>query len=102
MSQDKIRNIILSLYKRNSGIVNDEAALLAGVWRECGWRDDCSMEWNIQAMPRAESVSRRRRELYNEGLIEYSEDRQEEIMDAMHSEQERAAPRAISWLSEDD
>lgn len=102
MNRERIRSLILELYEAAPIIVNDEAVLLGAVWRKCGWNNSTSLEVNLALLPRPESISRRRRELYNEGLIKYSKDAESVRMEAMENEQEMAAPaKAIPWMRDD-
>lgn len=55
-------------------IVNRENDLLAAVWREKGYLDNRSLEDNLSRLPSAETISRMRRQLHQEGLIEYSKE----------------------------
>ena len=98
MNKQKVRNVILELYNQDSSIVNDEVRLLEQVWVKLGWREDRSLYDNMSRLPRAESVARRRRELYNEGLIKYSDEALEQRTKAFNSEREYQAPKAVSWL----
>lgn len=103
MNKTKVRNIILKLYSDNPQIVNDEAALLAAVWRFCGWDDNKSLEENVKYLPRGESVARRRRDLHIEGLIKYSDEAMDERFEAFARERELNTPKsAISWLREEN
>lgn len=88
MNKEKIRNTILRLYEYDPDIVNDRTKLLAKVWREFGWNNLYSLETNLSRVPSAESVSRRLRDLHQEGLIKYSDDELERRTDAFNNERE--------------
>ena len=75
MSKDltKIQNKVLYIIKMWPESANDDAALLSNYWNFWdGWQEDKSLHWNLSRVTRPETLSRRRRELYNLGLIEYS------------------------------
>lgn len=97
MNKAKLQQTILLLYNEDRTIVNDEVRLLEQVWLKYGWDDNKSLYDNMVRMPRAESVSRRRRELHQLGLIEYSDDALKSRTDAYNNEiQEHRS--AVSWL----
>lgn len=97
MNREKIRSVILDLYHENKSIVNDEVRLLEQVWLRLGWSHNRSLYENLCSLPRPESISRRRRELHQEGLIEYSAKADKERYEAFKNERESAA---ISWLKD--
>lgn len=88
MNKSKIRNIVLECYYEDNNVVNDRTALIAAVWRKSGWDDSRSLEENLMRVPSAESITRRLRELHQEGLIEYSSDELERRTEAFKTEQE--------------
>ena len=98
MNKNKIRNIILKLYAEDKNVVNDDVILLERVWIECGWSNSRSLYDNLSRMPRSESITRRRRELYNEGLIQYSDNALEARTEAYKSERDYQS-KAVSWLN---
>lgn len=97
MNKAKLQQTILLLYNEDRTIVNDEVRLLEQVWLKYGWDENKSLYDNMVRMPRAESVARRRRELHQLGLIEYSDDALKLRTDAYNNEiQEHRS--AVSWL----
>ena len=73
-------------YKRCPAAANDEALLLEQVWIYEGWSQSRSLYDNLCRVTRPETISRRKRELHNMGLIKYSEERETEIMSAYKNE----------------
>lgn len=70
---NKLNNLVYKLIKQKPWLANDDAALVAAVWRKQGWDDSVSLEDNIAKVSRSESITRRRRELHEKGLIKYSD-----------------------------
>lgn len=97
----RIQKNVLAIIKDFPPAANDEAALLDQYWhRYDNWNDTQSLYYNLSKATRPETITRRRRELYNLGLIEYSEDATERRESAFINERERAAPKAVSWLND--
>lgn len=96
MDKAKVRRIILSIYADSPELVNHRTALLAAVWRDCGWNNNKSLEDNLEAMPSAETVSRRLRELHQEGLVSYTEKELERRTEAFTHEIEQHS--AFKWF----
>jgi hypothetical protein len=70
---NKIQKNVLDVITRTPEAANDDALLLERYYIEIdGWDDSKSLYWNLQRVTRAGTITRRRRELYNLGLIEYS------------------------------
>lgn len=118
MNLNHMQQLVYRVIQNNPGVQNDDAKLVAAVWRDSGWDNDKTLEYNIARMPRSESITRRRRELFNMGLISYSDNAHKRRMEAMENEQNNAAfqqhfgrnvrdelnnrevPEAISWLND--
>jgi len=88
MKMNKLQKLVYKVIQENPGVQDDDARLIAAVWRECGWDDGVSLEDNIAYMPRSESITRRRRELHERGLITYSKDADLSRYDAFISERD--------------
>ena len=100
MSKDltKIQNKVLYIIKMWPESANDDAALLSNYWNFWdGWQEDKSLYWNLSRVTRPETISRRKRELYNLGLIKYSEERQKVVMEAFKNERDH---KAVSWIND--
>lgn len=97
MNANKMQQLVLAAIRRNPGVENDDAALIAAVWRIKGWDDGVSLEDNIRRMPRPESITRRRRELHNMGLITYSDEANESRTEAFINERDLASPATRRW-----
>lgn len=89
MKLNKKQALVYRVIQDNLNIQNDEAALIAAVWRVEGWSDSQSLEHNIARVTRPETVSRRRRELFNMGLIHYSDKADQERTEAFNNERDR-------------
>ena len=88
MNKNKIEQVILDLYRNNKDIVNDDTILLEKVWYAFGWDDNKSLYDNLSRVPRPESITRRKRELRETWLIEYSQKALDDRTEAFKSEQE--------------
>ena len=94
----KIQRRVLQVITFYPEAANDDAALLSNYWLMYdGWDDSKSLYWNLSRSTRAETISRRRRELFNLGLIQYSETKDKERMDAYKNERDH---KAVSWLND--
>lgn len=98
----KQQQIVLNVIHRNPDIQNDDARLIAAVWRSQGWDDGVALEDNISRVMRPESACRRRRELHEMGLITYSKEADEMRMEAFVKERDSHSDYtpAISWLKD--
>ena len=77
MSKDlnKIQRQVLYIIETYPGAADNDATLYSNYWIVFdNWQEDKSLYWNLSRVTRPETLSRRRRELYNLGLIEYSTD----------------------------
>lgn len=102
MNITKTQQFILQVIKDNPGSQNDEAKLIACVWRAQNWCDNLSLEENLRRVMHPETISRRRRELFNLGLIEYSDNVMQERTEAFKSELEFHSDdhTAVSWIND--
>jgi hypothetical protein len=98
MKLTSLQQTVLRVISTHPGVQNDDASLVAAVWRHKGWRDDLPLEENIRVLPRSESITRRRRELHNMGLIDYSQEAYKEREEAFKNERELHG--AVSWLND--
>jgi hypothetical protein len=99
---NKLQRLVLDVIRENPGCQNDDARLIAAVWRKQGWTDGVCLEDNIAYVTRPESITRRRRELHEMGLITYSKDADESRRDAFVKEVEVHSDYipAMSWLND--
>ena len=98
MNINKKQALVYRVIQNNPGVQNNDASLIAAVWRTEGWDDSKSLEENIAHVTRSETITRRRRELYNMGLIKYSTDAKEDREEAYLSERDNASDyKAVSW-----
>jgi hypothetical protein len=98
---NKLQRLVLSVIRDNPGVENDDAALIAAVWRKQGWSDHNSLEVNIARVSRAESLTRRRRELHEMGLITYSNEADTARREAFINERDAHSDYStVSWLND--
>lgn len=67
------QRLVLQAIQSVPEAADDDARLIATVWRMEGWNSNDLLEHNIARVTRPETICRRRRELYDMGLIEYSD-----------------------------
>lgn len=91
----KMQRIVYQVIQANPGVQNNDAQLVAAVWRHLGWSDTAPLEENITKVARAETITRRRRELHEKGLITYSDEANKEREEAFRNE--RDAHSASPW-----
>jgi hypothetical protein len=73
MNLNKKQQLVHEVIQRTPEAANDDALLLERYWVEVdGWDDTKSLYWNLSHMTRPATIERRRRELFNMNLIEYS------------------------------
>lgn len=82
------QQLVYDVIQANPGVQNNDADLIAAVWRHEGWSDGRSLEENIAYVTRSETITRRRRELHVMGLIEYSDEALNERTEAFKAEQD--------------
>ena len=82
----------------NPGVQNDDASLVSAVWRTEGWLDSGSLEDNLKRVTRSETITRRRRELHNMGLVTYSEKADKTRMVAFKNERDMHSPSIFEKL----
>ena len=88
MNLPKKQHLVYRVIELNPGVQNNDADLIAAVWRYEGWNDASTLESNIARVTRPETITRRRRELFNMGLIEYTDEAIEERTEAFVSERD--------------
>ena len=91
MKVNQKRQKVLSIINRNPEAADNDEVLIADFWRSEGWDDSRSLEDNIARVTRPETITRRRRELHNMGLIEYSEKASARRYAAFQKERDHAA-----------
>lgn len=89
MKLNRMQRVVYEVIKAFPGIQNDDAALVAAVWRHSGWTDSIPLEENIKKVARAETITRRRRELHSMGLIGYSNEADKMREEAFINERDR-------------
>ena len=96
---NRIQKNVLHIITKYPEAADDDALLMARYWQEIdGWSEYSDLYTNLGRVTRPETITRRRRELYNMGLITYSQESEKDRMEAFKNEQER--PAAISWLDD--
>lgn len=91
---------VLHIINKYPAAANDEMLLLERYWYEIdGYNPDKSLYDNLSRMTRPGTITRRKRELREMGLIQYSEERQKETEEAFINERDKASShKAVSWL----
>lgn len=69
VNSEQMRKTILRAYFRNKAVADDDALLIAKVWKAYGWDNDKTLFKNLKSMPSPETITRTRRKLIAEGLI---------------------------------
>lgn len=76
MNLTKKQQLVLDTINAFPDSANDDALLLSVIWLQEGFHfmnDSKGLYYALQHVTRPETISRRRRELYNMGLIKYSD-----------------------------
>jgi len=82
------QKLVLDVIYEYPEAADDDALLLAMVWEREGWDRAMSVHYNLKRVTRPETITRRRRELFNMGLIEYSKTASKRRMTAYNAERE--------------
>ena len=95
---------VLEVIKRFPESVNDDAKLISSYWVLF---DNWTGGTDLSKCTRPETITRRRRELYNMGLISYSDESDKRREEAYANEKERSAEMAtkyaaVSWLDDSE
>jgi hypothetical protein len=99
MDLTKKQKNVKQIIDKYPNAANDEALLLERYWIEIdSWDETKSLYWNLQRVTRPETITRRRRELFNKNLIEYTKEAEEARMEAYKSERDNHS--AVSWLND--
>jgi len=99
MNISKKQELVLKVIQENPGCQNNDADLIAAVWKREGFENmyiNNGLEYAINHVTRSETITRRRRELHEAGLIEYSEKALDERTEAFKNE--RDTHSAVGWL----
>lgn len=90
------QKLVYQAIQENPDAANDDSILLAAVWQKEGWQINEFLHINLKRVSRPETLSRRRRQLHQMGLIEYSEKADKERMQAFVNERERHSKYNLS------
>jgi hypothetical protein len=99
MNISKKQQLVLTVIKANQGCQNNDADLIAAVWKREGFENmyiNNGLEYALNHVTRSETITRRRRELYNMGLIEYSEKALDSRTEAFKSELDNHSD--VRWI----
>lgn len=91
------QKLVYQAIQENPEAANDDTILLAAVWQKEGWQVNEFLHINLKRVSRPETLSRRRRQLHQMGLIEYSEKADKERMQAFVSERDQASPMPLKY-----
>lgn len=98
MNISKKEALVYRVIQNNPGVQNNDADLIAAVWRAENWDDNDTLENNIAKVTRSETITRRRRQLHEKGLIKYSSEAMQEREEAFVSERDNASDFGdIQW-----
>jgi hypothetical protein len=90
--------LVYRVIQNNPGVQNNDADLIAAVWRAENWDDNDTLENNIAKVTRSETITRRRRQLHEKGLIKYSKEAMQEREEAFINERDNASDFGdIQW-----
>jgi hypothetical protein len=93
MNKQTIKDRIMALYYQDERIASDDALLIAMYWQP-DWDNTKSLEYNISHLTRPETITRRRRELINEGKIKATKLAESERYEAFINEQAEHSDQA--------
>ena len=88
MNISKKQQLVLDAINEYPEAANDDALLLSVVWEKEGWCNGAGLYYNLFNVTRPETITRRRRELFNMGLITYSDKALDERTEAFKKEKE--------------
>ncbi len=89
---NKKQRLVYEAIQEAPEAADNDALLLTKVWLKEGWSDGKTLFQNLICVSRPETLSRRRRELYNMGLITYSPTALKEREVAFKDERDKASP----------
>lgn len=89
LNLNKKQRLVYDAIQKYPRAADDDALLLAVVWQEEGWNSNISVYDNLKNVSRPETLYRRRRELFNMGLIEYSPKAKKERTEAFKNERDQ-------------
>ena len=98
MSINKKQALVLSVIKANPSVANNDADLIAAVWRKEGWNDNLSLEANIKRVTRSETITRARRKLHEDGHITYSKQALTERSEAFNNARQMYSKQTFNWF----
>lgn len=99
MNHQKKLDIVVAIIKEFPEAANDDSILLERYWKREGWDESKSLFYNLSHVTHPETITRRRRQAFNLGLITYTDKAFEERMDAMKNEREQHSDYdAVAWL----
>lgn len=88
MNKANMKSRILELYYEDNIVASNDAILIARFWEPL-WDYTKSLEQNLSRLPRGESITRRRRELINEGKIKATQPADDERYQAFKNERDQ-------------
>lgn len=98
MGITKKQALVLAVIKANPSIANNDADLIAAVWRKEGWNDNLSLEANIKRVTRSETITRARRKLHEDGYIKYSEQSDKDRTEAFNNARQIYSKQTFNWF----
>jgi hypothetical protein len=90
---NKGHSLIYDLYLEDKNVVNDEMLLLARIWYIEGFdNNDGTIYDRLKKVTHPETISRRRRDLHEAGLIKYADKAMEARTEAFKSYRDESSP----------
>ena len=93
------QKLVYDAIQRCPEAANNDALLLEQVWQKEGWSQNRSLYENLCSVTRPETISRRRRELHDMGLIQYLKESDNTRYEAFKNEVEEHY-EAVSWIND--
>lgn len=73
----RVEDLILQAYATDPKVVDHDWYLIGAMWKLDGWDDGKSLFENLKVAIQAESITRARRKLHEDGKIKYSDEAEE-------------------------
>lgn len=92
MNHRKKLRLVVSVIEAFPEAADDDTILLSRVWEKEGWDYNKDLLTNMRQVSRSETITRRRRQAFNMGLIKYSPKAMKNREKAFKNERERHSP----------
>lgn len=95
---NKKQKLVYQVIQDKPYVVNDDADLIAAVWRKEGWDDGVALEDNLKRVTRPETITRARRKLHEDGHIKYSKDADTRRYEAFTNAKQEYSKQTFGWF----